>query len=159
MKEIILTQNQVALVDDDLYEELNQFNWFAQKGRNTFYAKRNSPRVNGKQRTINMHHEVIGKPPVGKMSDHADGNGCNNQRYNLRHVTNRQNCQNLKNIKKTSKYPGIYWFEDRKKWTAQIKINGKGKFLGRFAIEAEAFEAYKQAVEKLDEKVIDGYAV
>lgn len=109
MKEIRLTQDQVALVDDCDFERLNKFKWFAHKGRNTYYAQRNSPKINGKQRTIFMHHKVIGKPPVGKMSDHEDGNGCNNQRYNLRHVTNRENSQNRKNIKKLQ---GIQVFVD-----------------------------------------------
>lgn len=156
MKEIVLTQNQVALVDDCDYERLNKFKWYAKKHRNTFYAGRNFPRINGKQYRINMHHEIIGSPPVGKMSDHEDGNGLNNQRYNLRHVTNRQNGQNKKNIQKTSKYPGVSWHKASKKWRTTIRINGKHKHLGLFANEVEAFEAYKQAVEKLGEKVIGG---
>ena len=156
MKEIVLTQGQVAIVDDDMYEELNRFKWYAQKDKNTFYARRMKPAVNGKRSIIHLHREIIGVPPSGLVTDHRDGNGLNNQRYNLRHVTNRQNSQNLRNIKKTSKYTGIYWNKRDKKWLAQIKINEKMKFLGYFTIEAEAFEAYKQAVEKLGEKVIAG---
>lgn len=154
MKEIQLTQGKVALVDDDLYEKLNQFKWFAHKGGNTYYVQRNSPKINGKQRTIFMHHEVIGRPPAGKISDHEDGNGCNNQRYNLRHATSRQNSQNLKNIKKTSKYPGVSWNKEVTKWAAMIQINGKLKCLGRFTDELAAFEAYKKAVEQLGERML-----
>lgn len=105
MKEISLTQEKVALVDDDLYEELNQFKWHAHKMRNTLYAVRHSPTINGKRPIIRMHHEIIGVPPTGFMTDHENGCGTDNQRENLRHVTNRQNQQNLKNKKKTSKYP------------------------------------------------------
>ena len=154
MKKIRLTQNQVALVDDEDFERLNQFKWCAHKLKLTFYATRNSPKINGKRRTIRMHHEIIGRPPVGKMSDHADGNGCNNQRYNLRHVTNRQNCQNKKNIQKTSKYTGVSWSKSNKKWYTHIMINGKTKSLGFFTNEKEAFETYRKAVNELNEKII-----
>ena len=156
MKEIILTKNQVALVDDADYDELNKFKWFADKNGKTFYAGRNSPTINGKRHTIHMHHEVIGKPPKGFETDHKNGRGTDNQRKNLRHVTHRQNQQNLKNIKKTSIYPGVGWHKARQKWRAYIVISYKNKHIGLFTSELEAFEAYKQAVEKLGEKVIAG---
>ena len=155
MKEIGLTQNQVALVDDDLYEELNQAKWYALKVKNVFYAARKLS-TNGKKNTILMHWEVIGKPQKGFEVDHRNGCGTDNQRENLRHVTHRQNLQNLKHVKKSSKYSGVYWDKSRNKWNARIKIKGKTKNLGRFTNEAEAFGAYSQAVEKLGEKVIGG---
>lgn len=154
MKEIQLTQGKVALVDDCDYERLNQYKWCAFKHFNTFYAVRNSPRINGKQRTIFMHHEIIGKPPNNFVTDHENGDGLRNLRSNLRHVTQRQNCQNKKNIKKTSKYPGVCWHKLRKKWTALIWINKKRKHLGCFTDELEAFGSYKKAVEKLGERML-----
>ena len=38
MKEIPLTQGQVALIDDDDYEWASQYKWHAQKKNHTFYA-------------------------------------------------------------------------------------------------------------------------
>ena len=156
MKEIILTQSQIALVDDDQYEFLIQWKWYADKPKTgyTFYAYRNSPTINGKRHRIAMHHEVIGKPPKGFVNDHRNGRGLDNQRHNLRHVTRRQNLQNLKNIKKSSRYPGVCWDKTRKKWNTKITINGKTKNLGLFVNELQAFNAYKQAVENLGEEVI-----
>ena len=61
MKEIILTQGKVALVDDNMFEELNQHKWYAHKFKHTFYAKRMSSRINGKRKVICMHHEIINK--------------------------------------------------------------------------------------------------
>lgn len=40
MKEIPLTKGKVALVDDADFDELNQYKWYASRGRNTFYACR-----------------------------------------------------------------------------------------------------------------------
>jgi hypothetical protein len=138
MKEIVLTQGRVALVDDCDFERFSEFKWHAQKSANTFYARRMSPAINSKRHMIKMHHEIIGCPPKGFMTDHADGNGLNNQRENLRFVTHRQNCQNKKNIETSSQYPGVGWRTQRNKWRARIKINGKEKFLDHFISEFEA---------------------
>lgn len=154
MREIQLTQNQVALVDDCDFEELNKWSWFAHKSGRTFYARRTLT-IGNKRHTIRMHHIVIGKPPIGFEVDHKNGIGTDNQRENLRFVTDRQNSQNRKNVNVTSVYPGVYWHSSRNKWMAQIYINGKSKFLGRFIDEHEAFNAYRKAVNDREETVID----
>ena len=59
-KEIELTQSRVTLVDDRDYEWLNQWNWFADLSRSTYYAGRNSPYVNGKRHPIKMHRIILG---------------------------------------------------------------------------------------------------
>lgn len=154
MKEIVLTQDKVALVDDNTFEMLNKFKWFAQKSDNTYYACRMLPRINGKHPQIKMHHVVIGKPPKGFKTDHKNGNGLHNFKNNLRHVTNRQNCQNRKNANDSSQYPGIYWHKQREKWCARIWSNGKMNHLGYFKVEINAFNAYKRAVETLGEEML-----
>ena len=54
MREIKLTQNQTAIVDDEDFEWLNQFNWFADRNGNVFYAARRIC-VKGKKTTLSMH--------------------------------------------------------------------------------------------------------
>jgi hypothetical protein len=153
MREIRLTQGKVALVDDDDFEALNKFKWYASKDKNTHYADRHSTYVDGKRKTIRMHCEIIGALS-GLVTDHIDGNGLNNQKSNLRIVTIRQNCQNKKGIIKSSEYPGVRWRNNRNKWEAGIKLSGKDKFLGHFISETEAFDAYRKAVETIGESVI-----
>lgn len=154
MKAIKLTLGQAALCDDCDFEELNQFKWHARKSKKTFYAVRNSDKINGKRYAIRMHHQIIGKPPKELMTDHRNGCGTDNRRKNLRFVTNRQNCQNIKHKKRSSKYPGISWYGPRNKWVAMININGKTKNLGYSINEKEAFELYKKAVNALGEKML-----
>jgi len=153
MKQIQLTQGKTAKVDDCDFDRLNQVKWYALKVKNTFYAARKLT-IDGKKNTILMHHIVIGFPPKGLETDHKDGSGLNNQKENLRHITHRQNLQNLKHVKKSSEYPGVYWDKSRKKWNARIKINGKSKNLGRFTTELAAFAAYKKAVNELGEELL-----
>lgn len=153
MKRIPLTQGKFALVDDNDFDELNQVKWYANKIGNTYYALRYVSFVNGKQRLDFMHQALIGKRE-GLQIDHIDGNGLNNQRNNLRFVTIRQNAQNRKNTIKTSKFPGVCWEKERRRWKATITIDGTQKHLGRFTNERNAFEAYREAVQSIGEAVV-----
>lgn len=52
---IPLTQGKFAIVDDEDYEYLSQFKWYAEKHRKTFYAART---IFNPKRTIRMHQEI-----------------------------------------------------------------------------------------------------
>jgi len=150
MKEIILTQGKVALVDDDDYEELNKYKWYATVSRNTFYAGRNTSRNDNedhKQHAIIMHRVIMNPPPDMKI-DHINGNGLDNRKENLRIVTNRENCQNL-HIQKTSDLPGVHWHDRDKIWRAEIRIGDKRYNLGSYDSEYLASLAYKRACEEI----------
>jgi frataxin-like iron-binding protein CyaY len=150
MKEILLTQGKRTIVDDEDYEELNKFKWYAHADRNTFYAGRNSDRNDNedrKQHTIKMHRVIMNPPPYMKI-DHINGNGLDNRRENLRIVTNRQNCQN-KHIEKSSKYSGVHWYDRDKRWIAQIRLNNKLYCLGSYTSEDLANAAYTIACEEV----------
>lgn len=149
MKEIPLTQGQIALVDDRAYEMLSKFKWCANKFRNSYYSVRNSQRVDGKQMTILMHR-VIMNPSDDMEIDHINGNGLDNRRCNLRVVTPRQNSQNRQHTK-SSKYPGVSFRHGRgKKWVTSIWVHGIRKHLGYFDTEeaaARTYMAYSNVIE------------
>ena len=152
IKFIPLTNGLFAIVDEDDFERINTNLWVAHKSGNIVYAQRALPRKDGKQQGEKMHHAVIGRPPNGLMVDHIDGNGLNNQKKNLRLVTNRQNCMNRHQIT-TSKYPGVTWNKRSRKWVAHAQINGKHTHIGTFSTEDEAYEAYCKRVDPLEEKI------
>ena len=52
MKTIELTQGYVALVDDEDFERVNAFKWYAQVNHKTVYAHRSTPRVNGNNASL-----------------------------------------------------------------------------------------------------------
>jgi hypothetical protein len=144
MREIPLTQGQVALVDDADYEWLRQWNWYAKSQSGGFHACRNEA-GHGSRGCIYMHTELL-EVPEGYQVDHEDGNGLNNQRSNLRPATAAQNQGNQKRPRNnTSGYKGVSWHKRRSKWTAKIGVSGKRLNLGYFDDPAEAARAYDAA--------------
>jgi hypothetical protein len=146
MKEIKLTQGKVAQVDDEDYDELNQYKWDAIKTRSgIWYARRRTSRTT----RIMMHQQMTSYIE----SDHKDGDGLNNQRINVRDCTHQQNCQNRRKSKSCSSiFKGVSYCQSRNLWAAHLKHNGKGHYLGRFKSEVEAAIRYNlKAIELFGE--------
>lgn len=145
MKEIKLTQNKYAIVDDEDFEKLSEYKWYYSHG----YAKRDS-KINGKKTRIYMHRLIM-KDPSGFMIDHIDGNKLNNTKLNLRKCNNMENVRSQrKNIirGKTSIYKGVYFDKNRKLFSSSITVNRKVINLGRFTNEIDAAKEYNKAALK-----------
>lgn len=139
MKMIPLTQDKFALVDDEDYEYLNQWKWCYVNNRGGGHAARRIKISEGKFRLFYMHHLLL-KPKKGFIVDHADTNGINNQRSNLRYITVLQNLMNSKKKSGsyTSKYKGVVRPKGRKLWAAQIMLDNKMFRIGGFEEEHHA---------------------
>ena len=134
MKGIKLTQNKIALVDDEDYKLVSERKWFFEHG----YA-----RSDYKRKRLYMHRFILGIE--GKeVIDHKNGDGLDNRRDNLRVCTRSQNRRNSKPNKNTSSvYKGV--FKSRNKWNASITVKYKIIRLGTFKSEIEAAVAYDKA--------------
>lgn len=143
MKTIPLTKGDFAIVDDDDYEYLIQFEWFLTPGG---YAARKTTK-NGRPSIVLMHREIA-KTPKGMQTDHINGNRLDNRKCNLRICTNAENSRNRGPMPGTSKYKGVRWLKNDKKWQANIKLNQKQITLGCFNSEIEAAKAYNEAAIK-----------
>lgn len=149
MKLVPLTKGQFALVDDSDYEWAMQFRWHASwsKPTRSYYAKRNVVLAEGKHTTFYMHRELLGLERGDKRrGDHEDRNTLNCQRSNLRIATPSQNNMNRRgNHVSISGLKGVSFDKNRRKWVAQLKLNGKNSNLGRFPTRELAAAAYREA--------------
>lgn len=148
MKTIPLTQGKVALVDDEDYERLSKFKWCYDKRNNYASCCVRIPE-SLEWKHISMACEAL---QTNSKVDHVDGEGLNNQKYNLRECTNSQNQQNRKKTKgkTSSKYKGVGFCCRDKNWRADIKfqdIFGEKAhvYLGSFTAEVEAARIYDKA--------------
>lgn len=147
MKEIKLSQGFVTQVDDEDYDYLNQWKWYAKNGGVTYYAAR---KLHYKPYML-MHRVILNTPPNLQV-DHIDHNGLNNQKSNLRNCTQSQNNMNSRTFKKkASKYRGVSCpkIGNRYYIYSHITINNKTIHLGSFKTEIEAAIAYDKKAKEL----------
>lgn len=92
---IELTQGIITTVDDDLYDELNSYLWYASgvEGRAARRLKA------GPRKLIYIYHQILHVLPwvlrdKGLVVDHIDLNPSNNMRANLRVVSHKENMRN-----------------------------------------------------------------
>ena len=143
MKQIALTRGQVAIVDDEDFEWLNQFKWYAQQHHSgDYYAVRNV-KENGKRRKQHMHKLILGIDGTETMGDHIDTNKLNNTRDNLRVATCFENNRNVGiSAKNTTGFKGVYLDKKCNKFFARIMANKKSIHLGVFPTAIEAAIIY-----------------
>lgn len=109
--------------------------------------------LDGVNKTVKIHKLVaihfLGHTPCGYklVINHLDNNRINNFYLNLEETTQRKNCYT--HHKGTSKYKGVHWSKDRKRWVSSIRINGKKNILGRFKNEKIASAAYQHKLEEI----------
>lgn len=97
-------------------------------------------------------HQAIMKPPPEMVVDHIDNNGLNNQKDNLRIVTQSQNIARsdtgYRSNGKKSIYRGVHWEWRMKRWIATLSIEGKKMLGGSFKTDIEAAMAYDNLARK-----------
>jgi len=143
-KLIPLTQGKFAIVDPEDYDELSRYKWTAAKSPNTFYAVRSVRR-----RQIRMHR-LITDAPKGLVVDHRNHNGLDNRKQNLRLCTRPENARNQRpQTNRSSKYKGVCWHKNQKKWLARVYSNGVTYHLGSFKSEIAAAKAYDKKAKEL----------
>ena len=132
MKLIPLTQGQFAQVDDWNYDWLNQWKWFAQKVKNSYYAERHIYQ-GGKQKTVAMHREIM-NTPFNMEVDHKDHDGLNCLEENMRNCNHRQNNMNRKSFG-SSRYIGVSYLKKNNMYVSRIRIEGCQIYIGWFKDE------------------------
>ncbi len=150
-KRIPLTRGLFAIVDDDDHELLSRYRWHAKpSGAGTFYAARGIYENGHVVGAIIMHRELCrGLSTERPFVDHADGDGLNNRRSNLRACTRQENNRNIRHRRPgcTSRHTGVSWDKAHGRWRAYIRIDKRLKYLGLFTEEYDAAQAYNFTAE------------
>jgi len=155
VKEIPLKAGLVVIIDDDDFEYLSQFKWYAHHSHRSWYAERKIHN-NGITTNIQMHRLILKLPPKYPLVDHINHNGLDNRKENLRTCDNFQNMRHsritcARKYHKTSKYKGVSYYNEtrrKKKWCARIYVDGKDINLGYYINEIEAALVYDKAAKK-----------
>jgi hypothetical protein len=146
MKKLFLTKEKYALVDDSDFELLSKYKWScngADYARRTIHSGGEPGKIHSTRKTkkIFLHHEILGRPPKGMVTDHINRNPLDNRRVNLRFCTHSQNHANEEKHKNnTSGYRGVTFHQG--KWRARIKHLGKWYHLGYFVNKKDAAISY-----------------
>jgi hypothetical protein len=135
----------VAMVDDEDFALVNRWLWHPQHSASGgCYAVR-SHKTEGRTRAMRMHRLIL-NAPAGIPVDHADGDGLNNQRANLRLATNQLNSANSRRPLPASGFRGVYAYDKKPGfWRAQMKLEGRSIHIGCFKCPIEAARAYDAA--------------
>ena len=143
VKEIPLQNGMVALVDDEDFERVKDIIW-------TVSATSRGVSIQVLSGEKNLSRTVLGLSIEDKrLVTFKDKNQLNFQKENLILtdklfvLRNRFGARNSSSI-----YKGVSWDKERNKWSANIKLGNKKKYLGRFDREEEAAKAYNEAVMK-----------
>ena len=94
-----------------------------------------------------MHRLILGfETGDGQIGDHKNHDTLDNRRKNLRVCSRTQNAMNQTLSKNsTSGFKGVFWDKEKRKWVAQLRTNGKRKYLGGFVTPELAALAYDVA--------------
>ena len=120
-----------TIIDEDIYYDIIKYNWNL---NNYGYVI-----GRGEDKKLVSLHRYIMDYSGDNFVDHINNNPLDNRKCNLRIITPQQNSQNKTSNKNgTSKYIGVSWNTKYELWVANITLNGKVKYLGRFDEEIEA---------------------
>lgn len=145
-KLIPLTKGKYAMVDNEDFDRVKDINWSLKNSG--YYGKTYASNT-----LYGGIHNFIMRTPKGMCTDHINGDTLDNRKSNLRVCTTQQNNMNQRiqcRKNKTSKYKGVSLCKvTYKSWIAQVYINRKRIYLGRFKSEEEAALAYNKKSSEL----------
>jgi hypothetical protein len=148
-----------TIVDVDILTWFGDRNW-SLGGRRKGESGPRYPMSTGEDgNRVRMHREVMRyhgiSIPKGMHVDHINRNALDNRFANLRVVTPLENRKNSEYYgTHMAIYHGVYYMKygnRKKRWRAQIKVNGEEIALGCYLTEKEGATVYVDAAIRLNE--------
>jgi hypothetical protein len=145
VKEIALTRGLTAIVDEEDFDRLIGFKWYAATNSSGGRYARRSLYDQGIRGWVFMHQEIM-PPRLGLEIDHKNCDGLDNRRENLRYATRAQQQANRRPWG-SSGLRGVRFDPNSplRPWRAKIALNRTVRRLGSFASKEEAARAYDAA--------------
>lgn len=144
MKSIILTgkhsDESRAIIDSEDYEKISKYVWYL----DSLGYPRRSYTENGKNKTVRLHQEIIGKAPGLMAIDHINRDKLDNRKVNLRIVPIYMNCFN-KSMQSNNSTGFVGVSRSGSKWRSELKYQNKKILDKTFFTIDEAIEARKAA--------------
>lgn len=151
VKFVPLTRGEFAKVDEADFTDVSRWNWCvsAPPKSHTKYAMRgrtdDERASSGLRAPIMLHRYLMGEPDT--EIDHANGNGLDCRRANLRVAAHVENMHNSRSRAGTSRFKGVS--RSGKAWRVVMRMHYKTIFIGKFANEEEAARAYDEAARRM----------
>ena len=141
MIRVPLTQDLVALIDEEDWCLISKYKWHAAQTNTTnLYYARTALKPNND--LISMHRLLLNAKP-SDICGHRDGNGLNNTRKNIRITTRSINSINIHNkCRNASGYRGVTKSDGR--FMARIRKDKVVYYLGLFKSPIEASIAWER---------------
>lgn len=137
MKYLILQDNSKIIVDDDLFDKLNQYTWTVNYGKNNL--RTNIYTRSEKGEAISLQSLIVkGSTQIVKNNDF--------RRSNL--TTQHGNRYKRPSRRGSSWYKGVYHDKKYNKYVVQINVDKKMISVGRFDNQDDAARAYNDAVDQ-----------
>jgi len=132
--ELPLSDGTFCLIDSDDYERVASHRWFA----NSYGYM--VGKIGGRQ--VRLSRFLL-DAPAGMEVDHINRDVRDNRKDNLRICTHSQNQHNKgKMVPTSSRFKGVTWNKQRKRWRSYIFHDGRQEHLGFFTQEKDAARAY-----------------
>jgi hypothetical protein len=142
---IPLSSGEYAWADEADFVAASSIRWSASYGPNTCYAINSHGFYTPSGRKTSLLHRLLLDPESSSVHvDHADGNGLNNRRSNIRIASRSQNMSNWTRTNKTG-FRGVAVKKNSSSFLAQIKVESRCIYLGSFLTAEAAARAYDAA--------------
>lgn len=137
---------RAVFVDDDDANIFESWKWYLHPAGGTIYLRGYKKGL--RKFGLRYMHRVLLDACRGEDVDHANGNGLDNRRCNLRICSRSQNSANRYVVKSNTGYKGVHFETWSGRWRAEVQFE-RNKWRRRFTTREAAIEAYAQKAREL----------